>query len=774
MPDYDQLAAKFGGSTDLGDVPDKYDQAAQKFRGAAGGPAPAAKPAGTLDRVQAAAAGVNKGIFSDLVGIPVDAVANALDLGKMGIGYATSKVTGHAPPEWTAPMDRSQVVGTSDWIARKIGDVGLGTAITNQHPEDKASRILYSGGRMAGMSLVPSAEVSGAAQLGNMVKGAVSGLSSGAVAEDHPEWAGVAGMLPQVAANAGAAGIKRAVRGGEAGRQVMAQRIADLQAGGIDNPSVGLASGNKLVSGLENLLSHTPGSMGLYDQAHQANIAGMQAKTAGIRDAISPEYGSVVAGQAIQNDLKVGFPQRTKETAKALADRVASLVGRDTVVPVDNTLDAATRLSTPIPGAEATSADLIQSRIASIAGNLRTDVYGARPNPQTLSVGNPTLSPPMSPAPSNAGLWNQPGQPVANPSLWNQPVMPQNPLPQRPGLSTANVSPGASLMNAQKEQGIPFSALKQLRSSIGEETQSNAIMGTPEQAQFKQLYGALSEDMRNAAGTADRGRAGVPVGPLQMADQPATIAMNRANQHFSTAMNRADELNGIANRDTPEGAYGAVANSLKAGPTIYERLRSAITPEARQKVVATVVNDMGAAAPGQQNADGTTWSARSFLTNYNRLDGEARNALFTRLPGGQMYADNLSKVAKAAEMMGDSAKVWANPSGTSHALAARGAAGTIGLGVMGGLFYTPLIKPAAVAGGTMIAAHQVSQRLLLNPKFVNWLAKAPAAPTPAQTQAYAQRLLANAQLSGDKAFQRDAKTYLDAFQGDQADPDAGQ
>lgn len=731
-------------------------------------PAPRA-PAGVLDRLQAVGAGVNHGVLADLLGLPVNAVANVLDLGRMGVG--TVAAMAGRPDLMPELPDRSKIAGTTEWIARKIGQganaIGVQSPVAPARPDDAISRVAFSTGRGIGTSISPDprAKLSAGMQLTNAAMGGVSGLSAGTVGEVAPEWAGLAGMLPQAGVNAGASVIKRTVRGGEAGRQAMEQRLTDLNAGGIENPSVGLASGNKFVSGLENLLSHTPGSMSLYDRAHAANVAGMQAKTEAIRDAISTEHGPVVAGQAIQNDLKVGFPQRTKETAKALADRVAALVGRDTVVPVDNSLDAATRLSTPIPGAEATSAAFIQPRIASLANNLRTDVYGARPNPQTLNVSNPTLSPPMSTAPSNAGLWNQPAQPISNASLWNVPVMPQNPMPQRPGLNLAGASPGSSLMNAQKEQGIPFAALKQLRSNVGEETQSNAIMGTPEQGQFKQLYGALSDDMRNAAGTADRARAGVSVGPLQMADQPATIAMNRANQHFSTAMSRAEELNGIANRDTPEGAYGAVASSLKAGPTVYERLRSAITPEARQKVVATVVNDMGMAAPGQQNADGSLWSPRSFLSNYNRMDSGARDALFTRLPGGQAYADNLSKVAKAAEMMGDSSKVWANPSGTSHALAARGAAGTIALGAVGGLFYKPLLLPAAVAGGSMAGAN-VTSRLLLNQKFVNWLAKAPNVP-PDQAQAYMQRLTANAALTKDPQFQQDASAYLQLIQDGQ-------
>lgn len=727
--------------------------------------APATKPkpaVTTSDHVNAAAAGVNRGFFTGLLGLPGDTVENVLDLGRAGVGTVATAL-GH--PEYAPDIpDRAKVVGTSDWIARKINDVGLGATINNPHPEDKASRILHSGGQMAGMSIAPSGDLSIPAQLANMGKGAVSGIAAGVVGEDHPEWAGVAAMAPQVLGAAGPVAVRGAIRGGEAGRQAMVDRMAALKAGGIDNPSVGLATGNSFVSGLENLLSQTPGSIGLFDRARAANVAGMQAKTEGIRDAISPEYGPVVAGEAIQGDLTGSFRQRTKETAKKLADRVASLVGNDTVVPVDNSLATSQRLSSPIPGAEATSSEFINPRIAGIADNLRTDVYGALPGQSRPLAGNPTENWPVSqPEPGGSLMNPAPAGPVNNPAVWNIPVEPNTPMAQRAQSTGKQAIPNASLWNAQKEQGIPFSALKALRTSIGDETASSAIMGTPEQAQFKQLYGAMSEDMRNAAGASDRANSGVPVGPLQMQDQPATVAMNRANQHYSTAMNRAEELDGLASRSTPEGAYSAVAGSLKNGSTIYERLRSAVTPEARQKVAATVINDLGAATPGQQNASGDVWSARTFLTNYNKLyRNGGGQALFTRLPGGSTYAKNLADVAKAAEMLGDGAKVWSNPSGTSQALVARGTIGTIGAGAVGGLFYTPLIAPAAVAGGGLILAHQVSQRLLLNPQFVNWLAKAPKVRSPAEMQAYAQRLMVSASMTNNKTYQSDVQAYLDS------------
>lgn len=783
-----------------------------------------------LERGMAIPAGVNKGLTM-LGGLPVDTAANILDLAKAGVGFAYNEgkklVTGKpsAAPAWTEPFDRSQVVGSSEWIGKNINRAaaagGVRSPIDNPRPDDALSRVLYSGGVVGGASVNPNpqARMSGARQLFNATGGFVSGLASGGVGEVSPEWAPVAGMAPAVAARVGAAGMRGAVRGGEAGRRLMEQRIQDLKNGGVEDPSLGLASGRRTIMGLENILSQTPGSVGMYERAGERNMAGMRGKTERLRDEVSTDYGPVVAGEAIQADLKGAFRNRIKETGGKLSERVADLVGRDTVVPIASTLDRAGKLSTPTKGAEATTGALINPRIARIAENLRTDVYGALPVSARPLSGNPTLNVPRTPevpqaAVNNSSLWNIPVDPsnplpqsgalpvrrvpvvidtltntpkrsapleplpqrtgpnatlnlpmsraieqemVANPALWNAPTAPHSPLPQRQQNIARQDIPNASLWNAQKEKGIPFSALKALRTSIGEEAASNAIMGTPEQAQFKQLYGAMSDDMRNAASLSDRARG---VDPASTGS--ATVALNRANSYYSKAMRRSEELDGLANRSTPEGAYGAVRNSLNAGPTVYERLRGAITPAARKKVLATYIDELGTATPGQQNAEGDIWSPRSFLTGYAKAhESGGLDALFKQLPGGKKHADQLADIAKASEMVTNASKVWANPSGTGAAITTRGAIGTLGAGVL----FVP--KAAAATVTSLVGVNQLSKRLLLNPNFVNWMAKAPQL-RPHETEKHLQRLVANSKLWGDAQFQKDIAAYADLVQQEAA------
>jgi hypothetical protein len=692
--------------------------------------APPKREVGAMDRAGAAVAGINKGFFSDLLGLPVDAAANALDLGKAAVGYTTSKVTGKAPPEWTEPFDRRAVPGSADWIAARINQgadaIGVRSPIDNPDPQDQASRILYTGGRVGGASIVPNpnAQIGPVNQLRNFLMAEAGGLTAGAVGEASPEWAGVAGMVPQVIGAGSIAATKRAVRGDETGRREMEQRIQDFKNAGVENPSVGLASGNRTVQGVENILSQTPGSVRLYESHKNALLDAMQARTSQLRNRTSTVYGPEETGAAIQSDLKGAFKERIGNTYSTLNDRVEAAVGPNTKVPVTESLSKARSLVAPIPGAEETSALLTQARIKNIQEALQADA-GAKPA-QTVYVGGQTVQVPAG----HHGTKSV----------------------QQPGLLDVNGVPMTTTIPATPPAGLPFSALKELRTKIGKEAQSNAIMGTPEQAEFKQLYGAMSQDMKNGVALADLGNGRMPADAGS-----ATTALNRANSYYSKAMTRADDLNPIANRNTPEGAYSAVSQSLNSGPTVYQRLRNAVTPETRQKIVASVIDDMGKATPGQQSADGDAWSPRTFLTNYNKIDDQARTELFKRIPGGTKLAADLKDVAKAAEMVSESSKVWANPSGTTPAMTSRATLGALTVGA----FFEPLTA-ASVAGG-LLAANQASQRLLLNPTFVGWLAKTPKV-SPQGMQSYIQTLIANAEKTNDPQFKQDVGAYIASVQ----------
>lgn len=648
---------------------------------------PGAKSPGLVDRAHAALTGVNRGTFADLLGLPVDTAANALDLGKAGIGYVTSKVTGKAPPDWTAPYDRSTVPGTADWIAAQArlasNAIGVDSPLDNPNPQDAASRILYAGGRMGGASIVPNprAAVKATQTLANMARGGIAGLAGGSVGEVAPDYAGVASMLPQLAGSSLASGAKMAIRGGEQGRQAMAQRIQDFRNGGVSNPSLGLASGSPLIMGIENLISKVPGSVGSFQDANAQNFAGMQRKLSEARDLASDRYSPTLAGSAMQNDLTSiapgvqSLPNRITSGYDTLLNSVLQKVGPDTKIPVNNTLGMAGNLSTPNVAAPNVSALSVQPKISRLYDAFQADNGGSAP---TQSLG-----------------MQIPGQPAA---------------------------------------GIPFNVVKNQRTNIGEELNSPAVIGTPVEGQYKRLYGAMSDDLGQAAAMSDAANSGPQVPGLS-----ASGAWNRANNLYSAGMDRMDQVRSIANRQSPEQAYQAYLQTANGNVSTVQAIKKSINPDTRGTIAATMLDEMGAANPGQQNSAGNAFSPESFLTRYNKM-APGRDELLSGFPNAGGVKMSVDDIANVASMLRDSSKIWANPSGTGANVMAGSALGSMA----GNVFTNPL--SAIGTGVGLMTANQAAKRLLLNPNTVNSLA-APTTITPAQTGSLMQQIVTGGLLS---------------------------
>ena len=127
---------------------------------------PAAKPVTALERANAVPAGFNSGV-AGILGLPVDTMANLLDLGKAGVGTAYSKITGNAPPVALQVTPREQVIGGSQWIRGLMG-----SAAQVPRPEDTASRYLAAAGAAG-----PAVMASNPATLGEAGMSLASNLS---------------------------------------------------------------------------------------------------------------------------------------------------------------------------------------------------------------------------------------------------------------------------------------------------------------------------------------------------------------------------------------------------------------------------------------------------------------------------------------------------------------------------------------------------------------------------------------------------------------------
>lgn len=126
-----------------------------------------------------------------------------------------------------------------------------------------------------------------------------------------------------------------------------------------------------------------------------------------------------------------------------------------------------------------------------------------------------------------------------------------------------------------------------------------------------------------------------------------------------------------------------------------------------------MIEKLGRALPGQQNADGSAWSHERFLSNWSSLSPKAKTELLSGFPNAAEVRQNVDAVAKASAMLRENSKLWANPSGT----AAAGTARAFYLGTP----LTALVSPwvaAGMAGGAGLT--NLAARTLTGPSATAW------------------------------------------------------
>jgi hypothetical protein len=311
--------------------------------------------------------------------------------------------------------------------------------------------------------------------------------------------------------------------------------------------------------------------------------------------------------------------------------------------------------------------------------------------------------------------------------------------PARPILSKLLGSDGKPIVTGEmlaQPGGLPYQAMKELRSAVGKRIETPSLVDDVPTGQWKQLYGALTRDMVAAARAA---------GPK------AEAAMVRANNHYQSGLKRIEEvLQPVLAKGDPEDIFRATIAGTKEGATTLQGVMKGLPTESRKVVTATVLKRLGHALPGKQDELGEVFSAETFLTNWNRLHPDAKRTLFAPMPEG-MRAD-LDRIAQVAANLREGAKVFPNPSGTAQAAASYTTAGGFALALLTGQF----VPAAWIAGGVGVA--NASGRLMTNPKFVHWLAKATREPVeqlPAQLNNLFQQSL---YMSGDE--RREVRDFI--------------
>lgn len=616
------------------------------------------------------------------------------------VGTALGATAGAAAGGITQILDKFLGGNRIDALMDRMG-VPQPENATERIVSDAAGAISGGAGVIKGGELMAKAATPLARRVGEVlasrpgmqtVSAASSGGAAGAVREEGGGpvaqlVAGVAGgAVPAVPALAAAA-TRAALRGGEAGRQRVAQNIQTFEDAGAGSPTVGQATESRGNRAVESLLSKTPGSAGRVAAKAEAEAVGLGNKVDEMATNLSGSTGAAPAGRRIKGGLEK-FVDDFKGTSGKLYDELDRHIPKDSSVGVTSTRAALEKLNADIPGAPELSKWFKNAKIQGIEGALDKDA----------------------------------------PATQAQPIISQ--------ILGAEGQPLVTGQTAAKAAGIPYEALKKLRTLVGNEISDSTIASDVPRSKWKPLYAALSKDMAAAA---------------QVAGPKAEAAFVRANNHYSAGMKRLDDVLGpIMKKGDPEDVFKAALSGTQEGATTINGVMKSLPTESRKAVAATMLQRLGKATPGKQNDLGEVFSTESFLTNWNKLHPDSKRVLFSTLPD-DMRSD-LDKIAKVAANAREGSKVFANPSGSGQVVAA-----TSGLTAFGVLLATgQFAGAAAIAGGAALANAQ--SRLMTSPGFVKWLAKstkAPAEQLPAQLNQLFQQSL---YMKGDE--RKDAREFV--------------
>jgi len=463
-------------------------------------------------------------------------------------------------------------------------------------------------------------------------------------------------------------------------------------------PAVGQGIGSRLTANIVSKLPFFGGPV-----AHAAQEAVQDTGNAADRlatqmgPAITAEAPAAQAGDVIQSGISnfanapapagmtqsqiIAAPTRAssfKDKAAALYDRFWQSVDPMQQVPINNTLDALKGPLDRFPTSPQLGAQITNPRLQSFFG--------------TLAPGEQNI-----------------------PAVYSSVVDAQgNPILMQ---AAQKIQTGGSLTLGE---------LNELRSTIGRMLGDGGLVNDIPRADLKRVYGGISQDLEGAANAA---------GPQ------TAQAFKRANQYYSTGIDRIDKLEGLV-KGSPEQTFAAVnraaSDTGSADAGLLQSLQRSLPPDEWSNVGAAILRKMGQPQPGQQSVlpGSPDFSAASFVTNWNKLSPSAKDTLFgANVPGS--HRESLDALAQVSDAQKQVAK-FANPSGSgSHAIGAGMA------GLLAEHFFDLTSHPLESLGGIM-GGYGLS-KALMSPQVARALYSVSANPAVSGGMSTAQRALSGLQ-----------------------------
>lgn len=289
-------------------------------------------------------------------------------------------------------------------------------------------------------------------------------------------------------------------------------------------------------------------------------------------------------------------------------------------------------------------------------------------------------------------------------------------MKQNPAASPSDIASLESFKTRIAE-GVSIQGLRDARTSLSQGVYDGKLRSGADQAMWKGILGNVADDID--AGLRSVGR------------DDAANAFRRADKFWSERVEFIDQaLQPILGRDGAKGgeevlqAIEGMARGQRGGNARLSRVMSALSNEEAGNVRATLVDRLGRATPGAQDAQGETFSAATFLTNWNKMTPQARASLFPE----KATRDNLSDLATIAEGT-KRGQAMANTSNTGVAMTS--------INVIGGGAAAAANLPATLLGAGSV---YLTGKLMASPGFARLLARTSKMPPEAANRTFREQL----------------------------------
>lgn len=250
---------------------------------------------------------------------------------------------------------------------------------------------------------------------------------------------------------------------------------------------------------------------------------------------------------------------------------------------------------------------------------------------------------------------------------------PTNPIGFTAKIPDAVPEAGAPTPNP----GLNYHGIKDLRTNIGEMINDPRIapQGTS-QAELKQIYGSLSDDLASATENAG--------------GEVATQAWKDANSLAKATADERQSLDRLIAPQSDEGLFSKLhamaGTNSSADLAQLARARKAVSTDTWNEVASGLISKMG------RDADGN-FSPDRFITAYGKLSQNGKNLMFRSTGKGDL-ANSLEDIATVSRKFKD-LNQYANPSGTGGTLT--------GIGLMKAALVAPVTTLGGLVGGRMVA-----------------------------------------------------------------------